>query len=288
MNRLALGTAQFGMDYGINNQRGIIPEKEVFEILDLAAASGINLLDTAHDYGRSEEVIGKYRQNNDHRFNIVTKLVNEDKVVLGKMMLESFDRLGGRPLYGCVIHEFAVYRDNPHIYDVLKQAKASGRVQKVGFSIYYPTELDSLLDQDIHFDLLQIPYNVFDQRFAPYFSRLRERGIELHVRSVFLQGLVFRAPDKLPAKLARFAGKLAGLGKIAREQNVPVAALCLNFALLEQGIDQVVVGVDSLDNLKQNLASQAAQEKVNGLMPALKALREDNEEFILPFKWEAN
>lgn len=285
MSRLALGTVQFGSDYGINNLRGRIPKNEVFEILELALAAGIDTLDTAYAYGGSEEVVGEYIKQKGKSFRIVSKLPKIDPAQAPELFKTSLKRLGVDSLYGYIIHDFNQFRDDPTIWEKLKELKAQQKVKKIGFSLYYPTDLEQLISAGIEFDLVQIPYNVFDRRFEPYFQGLKERKVEIHVRSVFLQGLVFKKPEKLNGVLAGMQNKLETLGRIARDNNKSMMEIALGFALANKLIDGVVLGVDNINNLEEIIAAEK-QGCVSGeIMKGIKALIENNEDYILPFNW---
>ncbi len=287
MNKLALGTAQFGLDYGINNQRGKVPPAEVFEIIDRAAAGGIDLLDTASAYGESEQVLGEYLEDRGRQLKIVSKLSAANAEQAAGLVAASLAKLGREKLYGYLLHDFAQYSERPEIWQALVSAKAAGRIAKIGFSLYYPEDLERLFDSGVGFDLVQVPYSVFDQRFGRQFDRLKEKNIEVHVRSVFLQGLVFKTPSELSGALAAVKGKLAALRALAERTGVPVAGLCLNFAAGNPNIDKVVVGVDSAANLREVLMAVNGPALDAAVIRELSALKEDNEQIILPFNWGA-
>src|SRR5690606_6759080 len=122
---------------------------------------------------------------------IISKLpdVNSPKM-LDERLKESLSNLNREKLYGYLFHHFKTYKSNPDLLETLYSKRDKGVVEKVGFSLYYETELEELLEKDIQFDVLQIPFNIFDHRFRKYFALLKKRGVEIHVRSVFLQGLL--------------------------------------------------------------------------------------------------
>lgn len=281
-SKIALGTAQFGMDYGINNVRGIIPATEVFEILKLAMDSGIDTLDTAAGYGDSEKVIGKF----NGRFNIVSKLPQSTTTKVEANIIASLDRLKIGSFYGYLFHSFKTYSESPAIWEVFKSFKAKGKIQKIGFSLYYHYELETLIKKKLEFDLVQVPYSVFDQRFSDLFTILKKRGVEIHARSIFLQGLVFKRPENLTGNLSRIKTKLVALRNISEKAGVSIASLCLNFAALDPQIDKLVVGVDGLGNLKGLLDSLKDVVKVNAYYDELFSLREEDENILLPFNWQ--
>lgn len=285
MNKLALGTVQFGLNYGINNKTGKVSSDEVNIILSLAYTSGITVLDTAHAYGNSEQILGDYLVNKNKSFDLISKIPDIDNIDVQKTFKESSKNLKTETLYGYLFHNYGIYKKNPDSYKQLLELKYSGRVKKIGFSLYFPSELTEILDKNLEFDLIQIPYSLFDQRFEPYFEKLKQKKVEIHVRSVFLQGLVFRDPAKLESFFAPIQTKLAKLKKISLETKIPISALCLNFAVLNRRIDKVVIGVDNIGNLEENLKDIGLLDQVESRYNQLKDLKEENEKMILPINW---
>ena len=284
--KLALGTAQFGFDYGINNKKGKIAKKEVFQILAYAKTQGIDTLDTAFAYGTSEAVIGEYVKKHQTDFKIVSKCSAKSPEGAVKILQQSLDRLSTKKIYGYLIHDFDAYKKNPGFYSDLLKLKEQGKIEKTGFSLYYPKEVTYLMEKKVPCDLVQIPYNIFDQRFTQLLPLLQQKNIEVHVRSIFLQGLIFKYPDELKGDLGKIRGKLQELQSMASEMNIPISALCINFALLNDNIDKIIVGVDDLKNLKDNIAALQYQKNVSLIYDHLVRLREDDEQIILPFNWE--
>ena len=288
MNKVALGTAQFGMDYGINNKRGKIPEVEVFEILNEAFNYGLDILDTAPSYGDSEKVIGNFIRKQKKEFKIVSKLPKCNLQEVKKIFDSSLKRLNGNKLYGYMFHSFRNYVENPRIWDILKKLKADGKIEKIGFSPYFPSELECLLKNRIKMDIIQIPYNIFDQRFSPYFSELKNNGVEVHVRSVFLNGIVFKNPDELSIYFVKIKEKIKKFKRLSIKVDIPIVALCLNFAILNRFVDYVVVGVDNLENLKEIVLSSDYLADVENILTYFSDFIENDEKIILPFNWEKN
>lgn len=283
-SKLALGTAQFGLDYGISNARGKIPKKEAFEILRLASSRGVKTIDTAQGYGESESVIGEFIGLEKASFRIVSKLSKESLKEPRDFLEKSLARLNSKKLYGLLFHDFDSFRQDTACWDKMEGLKAEGKIEKTGFSLYYPHEAEYIIAKGIPADIVQVPYSVFDQRFAGLFPMLKKRGIEIHARSVFLQGLVFKSPESLGPCLLPVKEKLLELKRISGESRLSVAGLCINFAAKNPLIDRVVVGVGSLENFRENL-SLLGSKKIEKFYPGLLDLKEDNEKIILPFNW---
>lgn len=288
ISKIGLGTVQFGQDYGIANAKGQISKEEAFKILDYAKSVGIDCVDTASAYGVSEAIIGEYIKQKSNYFNVVSKLPSLEQHRAGsveKLLNQSMERIGVKSLYGYLVHKFNDVLIDDDIWRNLVHLKRSGFIEKIGFSLYSPDELVSLLDKETDFNIVQIPYSVFDRRFEDYFDVLQEKGVEVHVRSVFLQGLAFLNLNDLPVSFQQARPQLENLRRIAKERKIPVAALCLNFALLNPGIEKVIVGVDSLSHLKKNVASVDFMGRVKDVYAQLRKSEIEQEDVLLPYKW---
>lgn len=283
-NKLALGTVQFGLDYGINNKNGKLNNNEIFKILKYCLKKNITTIDTAQAYGSSEEKLGKNLSEIKFKVDIISKLSNKNIDCILKSFNESLAKLRVSKIFGFIYHDYNSFKNNLSSYDLIYKLKSQNKIKKIGFSLYHTTELEELLKNNIKFDLIQIPYNVFDRRFEPYFNELKKNNIEIHVRSVFLQGLFFSSIDKLGSHFDCVKEKLLIINNISRETNITTASLCLNFVKKNNNIDKIIVGVDSLENLKENYKS--INENINrNILEKLNDLKENNEEILLPYKW---
>ena len=252
MNKIVLGTVQFGLQYGINSAGR--PSKEaVKSILAKASKTGITTLDTSSAYGNSEEILGECISANEN-FKIVSKYPKGETPV-GEMFNGSFKHLRVKKLYGYLLHHFEVYKNNPKVWDEFVALKESGKVQKIGFSLYTPEELEFILNNKSPFDLIQVPFNIFDKKFLPYMKGLHEKGVEIHVRSTFLQGLFFKDRNTLPEKLIPLMPYLLQLDEFSKESGLSISEIALNYNLQNPYIDGVLIGVDNVEQLQTNLQS---------------------------------
>jgi aryl-alcohol dehydrogenase-like predicted oxidoreductase len=285
--KLVLGTAQFGLNYGISNQHGQLQLPEVKNILTEAKPTGLTTLDTATAYGNSEQTINQAISETGAHFRIISKYPpNQPELTIGQAFEASLKQLGVDSLYGYLLHSYSSYRNNPEILDQLLDLKAAGKARKIGISLYHPFEAEELLQRNALIDIIQLPYSIFDRRFEQLLPELKSRGIETHVRSVYLQGLYFMEPDHLPKHLAPVANKIKRLHQLAANYNLTVGAVCLSFALANDDISNVVIGVESLQTLQENI-SYCNTELPDELVTELQSLKEDNEDIILPYKWPA-
>ncbi len=285
--KIAIGTVQFGLKYGVNNTDGKVPEPEVFAILDEAAKRGITTLDTAALYGDSEEVLGRYHANCGERFRIVSKLPHCTADEIPAAMERTLQRLQVDHLYGYLFHSYEQFAAEPRAaWEWMQKLRDEGRVERIGFSLYYPGQLERLLDELPDPGIVQIPFSVFDRRFEYLLPVLQQREVEVHVRSVFLQGLVFRNPEDLHPYFSPMREKLILLRQIAADSGLSVAALCLGFAIVNPLLARIVTGVDSVANLRSNMSELSELEQRRELMGKLDELRETDETMILPTHWK--
>jgi aryl-alcohol dehydrogenase-like predicted oxidoreductase len=270
--------------YGLNNQAGQPSTAAVAEILAAAQAAGLTLLDTAAAYGDSEVRLGQLAGANP-AFSLITKLPAGPPAQVARDLAAALARLRRPQLYGVLFHAFGPLQTEPAAWWALQAARAAGQVARIGVSLYHPHEAEWLLAQGWDIGLVQVPYNVFDQRFAALLPRLAAHGVEVHVRSAFLQGLLLREPAALPAFFRPLAPKVKLLRHLAEEAGVPLPAALLLFAAYAPGVARAVIGVDSVANLHENLAAAAYLAAAESLRPALAALAETTDTFILPYAW---
>ncbi|TRO12864.1 aldo/keto reductase [Ectopseudomonas mendocina] len=263
MSRLALGTVQFGLSYGVANQSGQVSPEEVGLILDAARNSGVRTLDTATAYGESEKVLG---QQDLRGFAVVTKLpeIPADCVDVSAwveaQLHTSLVRLGLSAVDGLLLHRPAqlLGAHGAALFAALQAQREQGLVRRIGVSVYSPEELDTLC-QRYHFDLIQAPFNVLDKRLeqSGWLDRLQREGTDLHVRSVFMQGLLLMPSEERPAKFARWQPLWALWQRWLAESGQSPLQACLRHALAVPQIERVVVGVDSLAQWQAILQSAA-------------------------------
>ncbi len=261
-SRIVLGTAQLGSSYGIANKSGKPDQKTAFAILDQAREYGINTFDTAPGYGNSEIIIGKYIKHNDRmnwRPAIITKLPKnrtklDQKQFIRDQINESRERLGVDTLDYYLIHDpEEVY--NEDTLRTLLQYEEKGVIKNVGASVYTLEEAYRSIDYGLN--VLQVPLNIFDRRFLHqhFLAHCRRKKVILMARSVFLQGLLFYEPELLPGALGEARDHLLKLRSICKSTGFTISELALNYVLSRSEIDFIVMGVDSLNQLEQNMST---------------------------------
>ncbi|MFZ5632099.1 MAG: aldo/keto reductase [Bacillota bacterium] len=256
--KIGLGTVQFGLDYGISNREGKTTPEEVARILATAAGNGIRIIDTAVLYGASEEVLGRCLPRG-HRFSIVTKtpgfeggrISSRDLEFLEETFYRSLARLGQPSVYGLLVHHAGdlLAGGGSLLFQRMAELKKRGLVKKIGTSVYNGDEIDRIVEK-YPVDLVQLPVNVLDQRLliSGHLSKLKGAGIEIHARSVFLQGLLIMDPGSLPSHFDSVKDHLRSYhDKIGRMGMTPVQA-ALGFAA---GLDEVDVLICGVNNHRQ-------------------------------------
>lgn len=257
--RLALGTAQFGLAYGIANQAGRTGTDAAGRIMSEARRSGMDMLDTAIAYGESERVLGKIGIADWHVISKLPPLPETCVDVAGwveEQVKGSLARLGVRQLYAILLHRPGQLFDarGRQLFDALEGIKRQGYVSKIGVSSYAPDELKRLFDH-FPFDLVQAPLNILDRRLVEsgWAQCLQRLGVELHTRSAFLQGLLLMPASSRPRKFDRWQPIWYTWERWLQDTGISPLEACLRYALSVMEVDRVVVGVDSVEHLHQIL-----------------------------------
>ncbi|MCG3110390.1 MAG: aldo/keto reductase [Candidatus Manganitrophus sp. SB1] len=286
MMRLALGSAQFGMTYGIANRKGQVSRSVAKAMLQLAAENRIDTLDTAIAYGDSEVCLG---EAGTRGFHLVTKLpaVPDGCAHVSDWVQEqvdaSFSRLGVSAVYGLLLHrpQQLLGVEGEALYQALQGLKETGRVKKVGVSVYAPSELEALTPR-YRFDLVQAPFNLVDRRLytTGWLQRLKAEKIEIHTRSAFLQGLLLMSPVTIPTKFAAWSDLWSKWDDWLGCHTASAVQACLAYPLSFPEIDRVVVGADSVTHLQQIIDAANSAAPVD--LPDLYCSAEN---LINPSRW---
>ena len=280
--RLALGTVQFGLDYGISNQAGQVGDDALDDILTLARQLGIDTLDTAQAYGNAESRLGS-RHSAD--FLLVDKLAPG---ILATEVATSVDnslRQLARPkLDGLLLHRGQ--DASPALFEQLMELQRQGKVGKLGVSVYSPDELDLWLSQGYPLQLVQLPANLLDQRFlrTGWLDRLQALGCEIHVRSLFLQGLLLMQPDLRPDYFQRFAQPLTRLDHW--QPHLPLLDKALSLIAALPQVSRFVVGVCHAHELAAIAAAYARRQTLSDT--ELAGLACDEPGLINPAQWKSS
>ena len=258
--KIALGTVQFGINYGIANTNGQVDGLEAKDILAYAMSYGIDTIDTAIAYGSSEQCLGEIGVDG---YQVITKLpeIPDDygnlRIWVERHVKESLNTLGVETLSGLLLHRpnQLLDTDKKDLWSILLQLKSDGLIKKIGFSIYTPDELDKLWDS-FKPDLVQAPYNILDRRLetSGWLQRMSEENVEIHIRSIFLQGLLLMNEDSRPEKFNKWPTLWNHWKNWLKENDSTPVQAAVSFALSDNRISRVVVGVDSLNQFKDIIA----------------------------------
>lgn len=280
MSKIALGTVQFGLDYGINNRDGQVSMNEVKKILNFAKKNNINTLDTASNYGNSEAVLGQICDDDYHIITKTASLKNGANEVI-KNFHHSLKKIKKTKVKGLLVHNIEEVKDSQFsiLFKQLNKLKQQGLVEKIGFSTYTPKQIDFLLN-NFDFDLVQLPFNVFDNRLIQggQLKALKKKKIEIHARSVFLQGLLLDF-NNLPDHFLTWKYEFNIYKDIVKESGLTKLEYALNFVLSIHEIDKVLVGVNSAGQLKEII--QAKRKNIS-----LRAFPIDDITLLNPGLWK--
>jgi len=282
VNKLSIGTAQFGMPYGIANQNGQVSEMGARSILDLAYENEINTLDTAKDYGKSEASIGNYLKQTKNSWDIITKVSSANNVI--EQIQDSRKKLTVKPTV-VLAHSANLFID-PVFQLELQEAKDNELIGSIGVSLYNEKEIDQVLESDLKPKIIQLPMNILDTRLYRHgvLDKLSEKGIEIHVRSAFLQGLFYLDESELNRQFSNAIPYLIKLQSIATKANLTLAELSLLWLIGLEQVSKVVIGVDNASQLKSHLKTLKKNVDDYILEEALN-IHYENENVLNPSLW---
>jgi aryl-alcohol dehydrogenase-like predicted oxidoreductase len=261
-SRLGIGTVQFGQAYGVSNTRGRVPAADIAAILTHAAKAGVGVLDTAANYGEAEQVLGSVPALT-RPFRLVTKTIalkNGLDAVLARAR-QSVATLHRKPVDLLLVHAASDLRaeGGRDLWNGLLALRDEGLFKDIGISAYVADDPVTLARR-FGPAAMQLPLSLLDQRLirSGALAAIKDLGIEIHARSLFLQGLLFLEADHLPGKLQSAAGHLEALRQRFREAGTTPLAAALGFALNRPEVDVAVVGVTTPDEFEELLVAAAA------------------------------
>jgi aryl-alcohol dehydrogenase-like predicted oxidoreductase len=285
--KIALGTVQFGLNYGIANAGGQVSPDQVARILYEARQAGIDTLDTAIAYGNSEQRLGELGVQDWKVVSKIPALPESVGHVGDWVMLQvrgSLQRIGVKQLDGLLMHQPSDIL-GPHGAEYarsLRQVRDEGLAKSIGYSINSPDELYALVNVFMP-DIVQAPYNIIDRRLVTtgWMEKLADNGIRIHTRSAFLQGLLVMPDEARPIWFDRWQPLLKAWSEACAQSKLSPLRLSLGYVLAQASIERVVVGVDSLVHMRQII--NAAREPVNEVFPQIES---EDRELIEPSHWK--
>ncbi|MGY4503293.1 aryl-alcohol dehydrogenase-like predicted oxidoreductase [Bradyrhizobium sp. GM24.11] len=260
--RLALGTAQFGLSYGVSNTGGQVPDAQVKTILKAAAAAGVDMLDTAAAYGDAESIVARAAAGLGHPFLMVSKTPPGAGIdAVNAAVRRSAELAGGNGLDTILVHhpKELAGQAGDRLWRALHDLANEGAAHRIGLSASFddnPKELATRFSPSV----IQLPVSLFDQRLVRdgTLAELAARGIEIHARSIFLQGLLFATAQQLSAPIRHIAPGLEARRKLIVARGVSLVEAATAYVLAQPEIRRVVVGVTGLPELNEVLTAAAA------------------------------
>ncbi|MGE8720209.1 aldo/keto reductase [Leptospira terpstrae] len=292
--KIGLGTVQFGLDYGVSNHSGKTKESEVSEILKEALRLGIHKLDTAYLYGNSESILGQNKKEL-RNFEVITKtkkfdlksITKADVRVLREGFFESLSRLNLNQVYGLMIHdsEDLLKENSGYLWEELELLKAEGKVAKIGVSVYSPIQTEKILEK-YPIDIIQFPLNIYDHSFLQngILAKLKKLGIEIHIRSVFLQGLALMSLSELPTYFDSVKIHLQECQDILQKRGITLLEASLDFIKSVQEVDFAILGINNISQLLEIFNSYHIKKDFSDIDYSKFAILDEN--ITNPSKWK--
>jgi aryl-alcohol dehydrogenase-like predicted oxidoreductase len=300
VSEVAFGCVEIGMPYGIGVEsvHDMPTEAEAIHLLQTALTQGINFYDTARAYGTSENIIGKAFKDNRSEVVIATKCSHfqnsngdippyqELKQIIETSLQESLAALQTDYIDIYMLHNaderILQNHDLPQIFAGFKQ---DGRIKATGVSTYTNEQTDMAIDTGA-WDVIQVPFNMMDQRQAKLFDKAQGKGVALIIRSVLLKGLLSNRGKDLHPALAKVERHIQKYETLTHMAGVNLSTLATQFALSFPQVSSILVGIDKLTYLEQALAAVNGQYLSNELLQEAEALSYPDPAFLDLPKWD--
>lgn len=283
--KLALGTVQFGLNYGVSNHDGQVSFDECKKILDVAKESGITLIDSSAQYGSSETRLGLLKAKNS--FDICTKLPKLHKGIdIEELVAATLKRLDTKQINTLMFHDVAelLGENGDFFINDIERIKSQGLIQNIGVSVYHPEEL-KLVSERYSINQAQIPANCIDQRFikSNTLTIAKKKGIDIHCRSAFLQGLLLIPKNLLQPYFHQFNQTLESFYKLCKQYSVSPLVIALSAVINEEYFKKIIVGCCSHKELIEivNAYNQAKSLDID-----FTSTKSDDENLLLPQNWQ--
>lgn len=297
VQKLSLGTAQFGSNYGISNQYGKPKEIEACEILKIAHDIGIKYIDTAPAYGESEKIIGRFMgEIVKNRFSIFTKLskfehetIEKNEMInIKKSFYSSLENLKAQSIHGILIHDASILKSKgiENLISFLTDLKHQKLIQEIGISIYDMDEIPTILNT-MPCSVIQMPFNILDQRPIKHgvLAKLNSLDIKIQVRSIFMQGLLLMPLDQIPSTFSGIIPILKKIHEIADCFQCSLLECALHFVANFSEVHTILIGVNKPYELHE--LYEACQKRMNhDILKALKEMSVDDIKMIDPRQWK--
>ena len=290
LNKLAIGTVQFGVKYGINEKK--IPAKDIKKILTCLNSISSKIIDTSPLYGISEKILGNYSPKKNN-FQYVTKIpkINSKKILdkqiyeIKQIFFNSLKNLKKKSIYGLLIHSTNdIFKPGgDKLIDLLISLKNNKLVKKIGISVYSKKEISYSLKKFTP-DIIQLPLNLVDQRMIKnkYLYKLKRKKIEIHARSLFLQGILTSKRNFFPFKNKMAKKKIIEIKENILKQNITFVNACIYFGLQQKELDKLIIGFSSYEDFIEVIRSFNNSYKK---FTWSKKFQINNEKILNPSNW---
>lgn len=289
LSKLSLGTVQFGLDYGIANSNGKPSQEQVNKIINYVNSKELNCFDTAQAYGNSEQVIGEALKEIDNKF-IISKFKSD---VFTRTLFESIEEslvnLKTNCLYGLLLHDSNLLYDWKDSYSQnVSTLIAEKKIKYFGVSIYNSEDFDLAIENDA-INIIQIPFNIFDQRAIneKWFEKAKEKNKLIFIRSIYLQGLLLMPKEKLPEHLHGAAKFIETLDEVCKRESLSRNELALSFVDTIANESIILFGCDNLEQAKENISNFNNLSKLNSSLinQLMSDFKEIDESIYNPVGW---
>lgn len=259
--KLCVGTAQFGMHYGVTNKTGVVSSQQITTILEMSKSEKIRFVDTAAAYGECEQLLGK---NDLSGFQIITKLKplpnnigGDNENYLFRQFKNSLRFLNQKSIHAVLVHNPMDFlgKHGDSLFVFLSKLKFNGYIEKVGCSVYSPSEAEEI-SKRYDIDIIQGPFNVFDQRLANsgVLKSLQQHKIEFHARSIFLQGLLLGPISRIPESHLQWRDIFVEWFEWCASNRASAMEACFSTVYKNPAVSKVIIGVQSPQQFREVLA----------------------------------
>ena len=287
MDKIVLGTVQMGLNYGINNSSGKLSMIESHQILLKAFNSNIRTLDTAEVYGDAHKIIGDFHKNNNNcKFKIITKFPHDVEINrIEDKVLEYLNILDVNCIEVLMFHSFGSFKSNLKSINQLNKLKLKGYINHIGVSVYTNCQMEYLVNEN-SVTVVQLPFNLLDNISirGNLMEKLRSKGKIIHTRSAFLQGLFFKNTNDQNRIVKKLSSELKILNSIVFESECLMEDLALSYCIHQKNIDNVIIGVDSIDQLVSNIKASSYKIR-NDIIQMINRIKVKDLNLLNPSLW---
>jgi aryl-alcohol dehydrogenase-like predicted oxidoreductase len=300
VSEVAFGCVEIGMPYGIgvNSVQDMLTEDQAIHLLQTALKLGINFFDTARAYGTSENIIGKAFKHQRSEVVIATKCnhfqrangdippYNELKQIIETSLQESLTALQTDYVDVYMLHQAdeRILRDN-NVQAIFAELRSSGLIKATGVSTYTNEQTRLAIDAGC-WDIIQVPFNMMDQRQSALFDRANAQGIGLIIRSVLLKGLLSDRGKNLHPALSQVENHIQKYNALTQFFNVSLPALATQFALSFSQVSAILVGIDKMAYLQESVEVAKGEYLKQETLQQVKDLAYPDPDFINLPLWD--